>query len=404
VTPPAPAHLVISEFRTRGPNGGNDEFVEIFNPSGGAVDISGWTIKKSSGCGSSISTLLTINHGVILRPGQHFLAVTASNSSLTVGADQTFSPGIADDGGLALVSEAGTIVDRVGMCNETLYYEGLPLAPMTANANQSYARQPAGKGCYDVNNNTLDFALLSPAQPQNRASPIAICSGIVTFTPSRTPTATRQRTPTAPPPMPASLVINEFLPFPRADWNGDGRMDAGDEYIELINISTEAINLKGWYLDDEEGGSPPYRLPERLILPGEIVRFFGTETQILLSNGGDSVRLFHPNGRIVDAFTYPVVEAAEVTWCRLPDGKGSFGFVCRPTPGRPNARLAGQNQPPGGGRAEEATRPCPVPSSAPSFVVLAECKDAGMNLWNWHLGQEEPYWLEERYGWPVFLE
>ncbi|PYR65990.1 MAG: hypothetical protein DMF88_17870, partial [Acidobacteria bacterium] len=34
--------IVISEFRTHGPSGGNDEFVEIYNNSDLAIDISGW--------------------------------------------------------------------------------------------------------------------------------------------------------------------------------------------------------------------------------------------------------------------------------------------------------------------------------------------------------------------------
>ena len=33
---------VISEFRTRGPAGSNDEFVEIFNPSNSVINIGGW--------------------------------------------------------------------------------------------------------------------------------------------------------------------------------------------------------------------------------------------------------------------------------------------------------------------------------------------------------------------------
>jgi hypothetical protein len=37
-----PNEIVISEFRTRGPAGGNDEFVELRNRSAVPVEISGW--------------------------------------------------------------------------------------------------------------------------------------------------------------------------------------------------------------------------------------------------------------------------------------------------------------------------------------------------------------------------
>ncbi len=43
------ASVVISEFRPRGPVGGNDEFVELFNPTAAAVEISGWKIWGSNG-------------------------------------------------------------------------------------------------------------------------------------------------------------------------------------------------------------------------------------------------------------------------------------------------------------------------------------------------------------------
>ena len=59
-TPRAPNHIVISEFRTTGPLGTNDEFVELYNPTGAPVNIGNWSIVVSSPCGSSLSTLINI--------------------------------------------------------------------------------------------------------------------------------------------------------------------------------------------------------------------------------------------------------------------------------------------------------------------------------------------------------
>ena len=69
-TPPPP--IVISEFRTRGPAGANDEFVELYNNSDSPIDLSGWKIRGSNNAGV-MSTRLTINVGTIIPARHHFL-------------------------------------------------------------------------------------------------------------------------------------------------------------------------------------------------------------------------------------------------------------------------------------------------------------------------------------------
>jgi len=190
-TPLPPSHIVISEFRTRGQNGVSDEFIEIFNPTGATVDISGWLVKKSSGCGATLTTLLTISAGTQLLPGQHFLA--APSGASVSNPDQNFSAGIADNGGIAILDSQGIVVDMAGMCATTTYLEGTPLAPMTSSSiDRSYERKPGGAAgsCYDTENNASDFALITPSGPQNLSSPVTVCAGAATATPTFTPTAT----------------------------------------------------------------------------------------------------------------------------------------------------------------------------------------------------------------------
>ena len=67
------AIVVISEFRFIGPNGGNDEFIEIHNRTNFPVDISGW------GFGGQIIPVVLQVHGThilastFLQPGQYYL-------------------------------------------------------------------------------------------------------------------------------------------------------------------------------------------------------------------------------------------------------------------------------------------------------------------------------------------
>ena len=154
--------LVISEFRTRGPNGANDEFIELHNLSNGPVAIDGWKVMRSPGSSSSGSPtqVLQIPANTTMNPGSFFLLTNTGTYgySGSVGPDATYAGGIDDDGGIGLLDATGIVIDQVGMSTNTFFHEGTPLAPMTLNVNQSYERNFGG--CYpeqDTDNNSSDF-------------------------------------------------------------------------------------------------------------------------------------------------------------------------------------------------------------------------------------------------------
>ncbi|HJR79181.1 MAG TPA: lamin tail domain-containing protein [Anaerolineales bacterium] len=415
-SPPPATGIVISEFRTTGPNGGNDEFVELYNPTGSPVSIGGWIINRSSGCGTTVNLAATIPSGVTLASGQHYLIGGASYSG-SITPDLSDTLGIADTGGIALFNGV-TIVDQVGLCTTTLYLEGSPLTSLTTSTNRSYDRKSSPLGnCIDSNNNAADFIVRSPSDPQNTSSPLTNC-GNPTLTPTITRTPTRTRTPSRTPtitrtptrtPIPPLLVINEFVPRPGHDWNGDGVINVGDEYIEILNHGVVDVDLAGHTLDDEVNiGSAPYRLPSVVLKPGERIAFFESETGLLLSDGGDGVRLLRPNGQLFDAYNYTVVRFPDHAYCRYPDNGGAddWNTNCFPTPGRQNS-LSGVFVPtPDGGVVEVA---CPLSDTQPSDFIWAECQPFGQNIFRpafW----DRTGWFGEKYlpespgKWPVFAD
>src|SRR5207244_9521227 len=98
-TPTPTPPVVISEFRTHGPSGANDEFIKIYNNSDNAIDLSLWKIRSSNNAGS-ISTRLTIANGTMLPARSHFLAINNSGSGYSRGVvgSQTSTSRRANDG------------------------------------------------------------------------------------------------------------------------------------------------------------------------------------------------------------------------------------------------------------------------------------------------------------------
>jgi hypothetical protein len=193
-------HVVISEFRTRGPNGGSDEFIELYNPTDNSTDISGWKINGSNNAGTA-STRLTISASTTIPAHGHFLATNNSTGgySGSVSGNQTYSTGITDDGGIALFDETNTIVDQVGMSSGSAYGEGARLTALTINVDRSYERLPGGSNGsgQDTNDNAADFQLITPSNPQNLSSPPVPPLGTPSATQTVAPTNTPTNTPTA---------------------------------------------------------------------------------------------------------------------------------------------------------------------------------------------------------------
>ena len=159
----APGAPRVNEFMTGAPGAAADEFIEIVNAGGTAVDLSGYRVVYRSAAGTTDVVLATIPDGTTLPPGARYL-LGGSGYAGAGAADQSFpSPLAASAGGLALRARDGTIVDSVGY-GSTATNAFVETAPAPAPpAGSTAARSPDGR---DTNNNAADFAVAATPTPR----------------------------------------------------------------------------------------------------------------------------------------------------------------------------------------------------------------------------------------------
>jgi hypothetical protein len=189
----AACQLIISEFRVRGPNGANDEYVVVSNPA--AVEH---TVASVSGTGYGVVASngvlrFSIPNGTVIPAFGSYLGVNSVGYSLasypagpgtTATGNATYATDIPDNAGIALFKSnimAGFILanrmDAVGSTSEAnvLYKEGTGYPALVPfSIDYTFTRDRCGKGgsittggvCTqqgrwkDTNNNAADFVFL----------------------------------------------------------------------------------------------------------------------------------------------------------------------------------------------------------------------------------------------------
>lgn len=212
----ANAQLIISEFRVRGPNGANDEFIELYNNSGADHTVAGGGTGYAVAASNGVARCVIPNGTVIPNRG-HYLCVNSVGYSLasypagngtTATGDATYTTDIPDNAGIAIFNTSvaanftlANRLDAVGSTSEanTLYKEGTGYPALTPfSIDYSFYRDNCGNSgliagappCSistpkDTNNNAADFIFvdtngtsagagqrLGAPGPENLSSPI----------------------------------------------------------------------------------------------------------------------------------------------------------------------------------------------------------------------------------------
>lgn len=121
------------------------------------------------------------------------------------------------------------------------------------------------------------------------------------------------------------------------DWNGDGKVDSGDEWVEIYNAADVAVDVGGWALDDaEDGGSQIYFLPMgATIAPHGFLLLFGKQTGLNYANTKDVVRLLYRTGEVMEEYRY-YATWPDRSFSKTVDGGSVWTMWYPPSPGQPN--------------------------------------------------------------------
>ncbi len=122
------------------------------------------------------------------------------------------------------------------------------------------------------------------------------------------------------------VVINEFLA------NGDTDPD----FIELFNLSSQAVTLDGCLLSDDAGTNKFVIPPGTTIAPRGYLVFAEAQLGFSLSAGGETVWFRDATGRVLDAARFDGQQRG-VSTGRTPDGASLFSRLSTRTPGTTNS-------------------------------------------------------------------
>ncbi len=171
-------NIVISEVQISGLNAA-DEFVEIYNPSNSALDVSTLKlhIRNSSGSTDVNKTIsFVVGRSTLVPSHGHFLYVSSTASAALLAlADATYSDDLVSNGSVYISTSATPttdVVDMVGWGTQVSGgYEGTAFSTSPA-ASQSIERKHGGinGNGVDTDNNASDFVLRTVSNPQNSLS------------------------------------------------------------------------------------------------------------------------------------------------------------------------------------------------------------------------------------------
>lgn len=321
-TPPQTDFSLLQLFITEifpNPSGkdAGHEWVEIFNGSDTTVDLSGWSLQNGA------THARTVLFPSSLLPPDTYSLITLSGSFLRNQADT-----------ISFIAPDGTVMDL-------LFYTAAP-------EHESYALDDTGEFVWTsffTPGSSNIFSSFSESVEEVFAEDDAESSVLSVTTGTSTKTRKKSRMVSyANGDLSSAIFFNEIFPNPAGS-------DKEKEWIELVNTGDAFVSLGNWVIDDGDGGSKPYVIPDTVgIASFATLLLMRSDTGITLDNTGDTLQIFTFEHDLQDSVTYADVQEdasyARLTLSRLPSHLSSVAsasavdtfweWTTDVTPGTPN--------------------------------------------------------------------
>lgn len=146
----------------------------------------------------------------------------------------------------------------------------------------------------------------------------------------------------------AQVVISEFSAANQGDFNSFN--DDNDDWVELHNQGSSAVDLSGYFLSDRLGNTDKWEIPAGTSIgPGEYLRFwcsgldgtFGgdlhTGFRITQTRNDEDIVFADPSGTVIDFNEINVPNQLHHSYGK--DANGNWGISINPTPGGANGTI-----------------------------------------------------------------
>ena len=293
-------HIVISEVQIGGATA-NDEFIELYNPTGQDINLAGFSLKKKTQSGAESNLVSSARFSGVI-PAYGFFLIAHPNYKTAINADLAYSGAsyyISADNSILLYDMSGNLLDKVG------YGEASDFETQAAgepDSDKSLSRKISANVMQDTDNNYADFEVKDMPTPQNSGAVVLPSAEPPIIPPVEEPvqdeaaassTTSNSSSQAEQQNSLGDMVINELVSDPA---------DNEVEWIELYNKTSREIDLTGWWLED--GSSAKTKLEGLINVSGSNRYKIVEKPNGNLNNNGDLIVLYDGSGKIIDQMSY----------------------------------------------------------------------------------------------------